>query len=337
MRILVLGGTGFIGRRVVAALRRHEVTVFHRGSTHGELPQVGHLYGRREELGSHRAALRALEPDVVLDMIPRNGPDARLVIDGIRGIASRLVAVSSGSVYRTFGILVGSEAGEVDNSPSHEESPLRRTLFPYRRRTPPTGEGGAPALHDYDKIPAERAYLQEPELACSIVRLPMVYGPGDPDHRIGPYARRMVDHRPVILLQEAVSRWRNARAFVDNAAAAIARVVEAGAPSRVYNVAEPHDFTEAEWVRRIGEALGWEGTVRLVADGGRLGRPPLSELPQTTNFAQHLTMDSTRIRDELGYAEVVSIDDALKLSVKGAADASPPIDYREEDDLLASP
>ncbi|HSU16591.1 NAD-dependent epimerase/dehydratase family protein [Longimicrobium sp.] len=326
MRILIVGGTGFIGRAVVRAMHGHELALFHRGATCREPRDTHHLHGDRAELLAYRERIRALRPDVVLDMVPRNGPDAQRVIDAVRGIVPRVVAVSSGSVYRRFGVLMGSEPGAVDNTPSREDSPLRTRLFPYRSHSVEPGP-----LHDYDKIPAEQAYFRATDLACSVVRLPMVYGPGDPDHRLTPYVRPMLDGRPEIPLQETAARWRNARSYVDNAAAAIARVVEAGAPGRAYNVAELQDFTELEWIRRIGAVVGWQGAVRLVRDGGRLGRPSVSELPETTNFAQHLLMDSSRIRGELGYTEVVEPEEALCSAVRAAAAASAPADSPGDD------
>jgi nucleoside-diphosphate-sugar epimerase len=336
VRILILGGAGFIGPRVVRALAGHDVTVFHRGPA-GSVPGgVRHLRGTREEIAAHRPAFLALRPDVVLDLLPRNGPDAVRVIEAVRGAAPRLVAVSSGSVYRSFGVLVGSEPGAVDNTPSREDSPLRSALFPYRGRTSPRTAAGGPGLDDYDKIPAERAFLGTPELGCSIVRLPMVYGPGDPDDRVGAYLRPMADGRPCIVLQETAAAWRNARAFVDDAAAGIARVVAAGAPGRAYNVAEPGDAPEAEWIRRIGRAAGWRGEVVTVPDdGGRAGRPAVSELPDGSNFAQHLAMDTARIRAELGYREVVAPEAALRAAMEGVAERAGVADDRPGDALAA--
>jgi len=50
MRLLVLGGTQFVGRHLVAeALRRgHDVTLFHRGRTNADLfPEATHVHGDR--------------------------------------------------------------------------------------------------------------------------------------------------------------------------------------------------------------------------------------------------------------------------------------------------
>ncbi|MCH8949376.1 MAG: NAD-dependent epimerase/dehydratase family protein, partial [Chloroflexi bacterium] len=71
MRVLVIGGTRFIGPRVVHRLcdMGHDVAVFHRGVTEADLPpRVQHLHGDRRELAAHAAAFRTFAPDVVLDM-----------------------------------------------------------------------------------------------------------------------------------------------------------------------------------------------------------------------------------------------------------------------------
>ncbi|HMF36171.1 MAG TPA: NAD-dependent epimerase/dehydratase family protein [Isosphaeraceae bacterium] len=52
MRILVIGGTGFVGPHIVRRLvgRGHEVLAFHRGQTEAELPpEVVHLHGDRQK------------------------------------------------------------------------------------------------------------------------------------------------------------------------------------------------------------------------------------------------------------------------------------------------
>src|SRR6516165_7127172 len=109
MRIVVLGGTGFIGPYVVRRLcaGNHEVTVFHRGQTEADLPpQVVHLHGDRERVVDYRAEFRRIAPDVVLDMRPFTAADAQSVMETFRDIARRVVAISSGDVYRAYGLLL---------------------------------------------------------------------------------------------------------------------------------------------------------------------------------------------------------------------------------------
>lgn len=321
---------------MIQALSEHEIAVFHRGAACTPPATERHFHGQRHELASFREALRRLQPDVVLDMRPQNAGDAQHLVENLAGIAGRAVAVSSGSVYRTFGVLMGIEDAEIDNLPAREDGALRHRLFPYRTSTRRPADDPRHWLDDYDKIPAERVFLATPDLPCNIVRLPMVYGPGDPDGRIAPYLRRMIDGRRMILLQERIALWRNSRAYVDNVAAAIARVVLAGVPGRVYNVSEPEDFTEAEWIQGIAGHVGWRGTIVQVPDGSPVGRLGFDEFSSSANFTQHLRLDSSRIRGELGYREIVPARDALRRTVDAAMHALPALDYGAEDRFMAA-
>ncbi|MHB0885610.1 MAG: NAD-dependent epimerase/dehydratase family protein [Bacillota bacterium] len=70
-RVLVLGGTGFIGSRVVTRLAGmgHEVAVFSRRKKKADLPrEVRPLVGDQAELGRHVQAFLDFAPDVVVGM-----------------------------------------------------------------------------------------------------------------------------------------------------------------------------------------------------------------------------------------------------------------------------
>src|SRR5437667_12113110 len=103
MRILIIGGTNFMGPLVVHSLSEqgHEVTVFHRGQTRTDLPPgVKEIFGDRRSLSEKAVELQRFAPEVVLDMIPFTEQDALEVIRIFTGIAHRLVAISSQDVYR---------------------------------------------------------------------------------------------------------------------------------------------------------------------------------------------------------------------------------------------
>jgi 2'-hydroxyisoflavone reductase len=99
MRLLLLGGTRFVGRHLAetALARGHQVTLFHRGKTNpGLFPQAEHLLGDRD---GDLSALDGRRWDVVLDV---NGYLPRIVrasAERLAGSADRYVFISTISVY----------------------------------------------------------------------------------------------------------------------------------------------------------------------------------------------------------------------------------------------
>jgi 2'-hydroxyisoflavone reductase len=99
MRVLVLGGTRFLGRALVDATleQGHEPTLFNRGQTQPELfPGVEKLRGDRS---ADLSALDGREWDAVLDVAAFMPDEARRSRDVLRGKVGRYVFVSSISVY----------------------------------------------------------------------------------------------------------------------------------------------------------------------------------------------------------------------------------------------
>lgn len=338
MRILVIGGSGFIGPHIVAALQRdeHDVTVFHR---HANASLNAHeILGDRRRLADHASTLRALEPAVVIDAILSSGRQARELMDLFRGTASRVVALSSCDVYRACGVLHGSESGSLEPVPLTETSALRTNLQTY----PPDRIAMLQQVFgwlddEYDKIPVEREILGDADLPGTVLRLPMVYGPGDRLRRFWPIVKRIVDGRRAILFEEKFARWRGPRGYVQNVAAAIALAAASDTASgRVYNVAEPDNASELEWARRIARAMEWTGEF-VVLPKDRM--PPHLVMPG--NVDQHWSVDTTRIRQELGYAEPVAVDDAIRRTIAweraNPTESSPhAFDYAAEDAVIAA-
>lgn len=340
VRVLVIGGTGFIGPHVVRLLSEqgHDLTVFNRGRSQADLPaSVRRISGERAALPTFRAELARLAPDVVLDMYAMTAADARVVVDALAGIARRAVAISSQDVYRAYGRLRGVEPGPPDPVPLDEDSSLRERLYPYRGETPRAGDDPERWADDYDKIPVERMYLSRTDLPGTILRLPAVYGPGDNQHRLHEHLKRMDDRRPAILLDERAAGWRWTRGYVEDVAAAIAlAVTDERAAGRVYNAGEPEAYSARDWVRRIADAAGWNGRIIVAAPPDRL---PAS-LRFDLNTTQDLVSDSSRIRRELGYAERVPPGEALARTIaweRAHPPADPrPFDYVAEDAALAA-
>lgn len=335
MRILVIGGTSFIGPRVVRRLieQGHDVTVFHRGQTVCDLPaEVRHITGDRHSLSDFTSDFKRVAPDVVLDMILFTEEDARSLLQTFKGMTGRIVMPSSMDVYRAYGRLLLLEEGTPDPVPYTEEGPLREALFPYRSRA----KGPEDSAYNYEKILAERVVMSDAGLPGTVLRLPAVYGPGDKQHRLFEYLKPMDDGRPFILLEERRAEWLWSRGFVENVADAIAlAVTDERAAGRIYNVGEDDALTEREWVRCIAEAAGWTGEILI------LEKSALPEhLANGAPYNHHLVSDASRIRTELGYKERVGRDVALRQTVAWERENPPAeidskrFDYAAEDAVL---
>lgn len=282
MRVLILGGTRFIGPRVVAPLvaAGHDVAVFHRGETPGELPaSVAHLHGDRDALAAHRGAFEAFAPDVVIHMILATAQDAWTARQVFEGLTQRFVLVSSIDVYRAFGLLRRTEPSrgpaDVEHTPLGVDAALRTRLYPYREGDLPGGgdrEQMEPAqrrrLEDYDKIPVEQILLASTSMRTTVLRLPMVVGPGDPQRRLHGYLKRMDHGREAILLGARQATWRTTRGYVDDIGLAIALAATTALESapRVMNLGDPAALSEQDWVRAIARVVGWEGRIAVVPD-----------------------------------------------------------------------
>lgn len=337
MRILVIGGTGFIGPYLIEELERlgQEVAVFHRGKPGGS---GIHILGDRQHLPDFVDAFRRFAPEVVVDMILSSARQAEATMATFAGTARRLVAISSMDVYRACGILHRTEPGAPDPVPLTEESPLRRNP-PYGPEILRIVRAFYPWVdEEYDKVPVERVVMNHPELPATVLRLPMVYGPGDPAHRLFPILKRLDNGRPAILLDEATAQWRGPRGYVEDIAAAIAvAATSERAAGRIYNVAQPEAFSELEWTERVvAAAAGWSG--RVLVTPSEIS-PAHLKYPGDTR--QHWVADSARIRRELGYHERVPLGEALKRTIAWERSHPPAqidpkkFDYVAEDAALA--
>src|SRR5262249_55451044 len=144
-------------------------------------------------------------------------------MDIFRGVARRVIMLSSMDVYRAVGISHGTETGPLQELPLTEESELRRNLQPYSPESLQVMRNiFSWVTDDYDKIPAEHAVMNDHELPGTVLRLPMVYGPGDPLRRFYPAVKRVIDGRRHMIFPENLAGWRSPRGYVENVATAIA-------------------------------------------------------------------------------------------------------------------
>lgn len=283
-RVLVIGGSGFIGQWIVRRLLDEgcQVTVLQRRPT--AEPLRGCVYvtaeGPLSEPQPYLRALRVGRPDQVIHAFAMSGADARAAVSALVGKTGRFVVLSSGDVYLAYSRFIGLEPGPPEPSPLNvENSRLRARLFPYRMGDVEPGT----LAYDYEKLLVEQAFRARRDLERVILRLPKVYGPGR--------------ERPFEMLRRfaVAPQWRWTHGYVENVAAAITlTATHPAAAGRIFNVGEPVTPTVAE----------------------RLAHLPAEHAPpvraQDYDFAQDLVYDTTPIRRELGYVEPVSYEEGLR-------------------------
>jgi nucleoside-diphosphate-sugar epimerase len=215
---------------------------------------------------------------------------------------------------------------------------LRDRLYPYRGAGVPPVEGFS--WDDYDKVLVERAVMGHDELPATVLRLPMVYGPGGRDgrkRRFWTYLKRMDDGRQAILMDIWTARWRAPWGYVEDVAEAVRLAVEnPRAAGEVYNVAEADGPDFEGWVQELARAAGWRGRIAVVDEPC-----PAPNLPRTMNLDQDLEMATAKIRRDLGYRETISRRAALERNVAWDREHPPKqvdpaqFDYAAEDAILS--
>jgi 2'-hydroxyisoflavone reductase len=171
VRILVVGGTQFVGRHTVEATLEggHEVTLFHRGVTGDELfPEATHLHGDRND---DLAALAGGEWDATIDTcayVPRHVETLARALDGRGG---HYTFISTISVY-----------ADPPEPGIGEDAPLRTLNDPTTETVDGDTYGGLKAL-------CERA-ARSSFGRVAIVRPSYVVGPHDHTERFTWWVRR---------------------------------------------------------------------------------------------------------------------------------------------------
>ena len=284
MRVVVLGGTRFIGRAIVEDLAAagHQLLLVHRGVLEPEgLPLAEHLHVERADLPAHRAVLEKFSPDAAIDCRALTRPDAETAVAALpAGI--RLAVISSMDVYRAFGAL--NDDVETDPVPLDEESPLRTNRYPYK--------GKREGMDDYDKLDVEEVYL--PRGATSL-RLPMVYGERDYQRREEFILRRVRAGRMRIPI--GAGMWLACRAYVRDVARGARLTLESpAAAGDVLNLCEDRTFSIGLWSRMILDAAGSEAELVRVTDD----LLP-DDLKPTGAMAQHIIASGRKARRLLGW------------------------------------
>lgn len=308
MKVLVVGVNGFIGRAVATCCADRRLGVF--GLSRSAVPRHRirgtYLAGDRNSRHVVRDIVIARGIDAVIDVLAMTLADTQALISDLEGHIAQYVLLSSSDVYRNYELLQRKAAGKPILGSIDESSALRETRYPYRSHPPRDAHDPNRYLDEYDKIPIEDA-VRGLKTTWTILRLPMVYGPGDRQRRFRWAIRHMADNDEPLVIPRQWAAWTTTYGYIDDVAAGIALVLgHDSAANRVFNIGERVPVTQIEWARRIAAVMAWHHEIEAADVSSELARQAGSldlEVP--------FKVDSARIRQELGYTESVSIGDSL--------------------------
>ena len=263
MRILFIGGTQFIGRRLVSQLIQagHEIALLHRRAENPFGSEVRNVVADRGDVASIRSALTGLHFDAVYDIAYdwERGTTAQQVeatARAIPGDLSRYVFISSVAAY-------GSGLNHAEDDPlapdTHANDYIRnkagseRALFRMHR------ESGFPAV---------------------TMRPPYVYGPNNPFYREAFFWDRLRIGRPIIVPGDGEQLMQ----FVyveDVVTACIKALTNSMAVGLAFNIANDLPTRQVDFVRALAQTANTKAEIVYVTravierNGGAIGQDPL--------------------------------------------------------------
>jgi nucleoside-diphosphate-sugar epimerase len=323
---LLIGGTGPTGPAIAAGLetRGFDVTILHSGRH--EVPEVArfrHLHGDVfSEPGLRDVLLRG-----TFDVAFASYGRLRTIAEVLRDRVGHLISIGGAPVYRGF------------FDPAVHAPPGLPV---------PTREDAELATEDDDgksyRIGRTERLLFEAHPAATHFRYPYVYGPRQLAPREWCIVRRILDGRPLIILpDDGLSLIPFG--YVDNLAHALLLAVDQpeAAKGQVFNCGDDERLTIRQVTEIVADELGhdWE----ILSMPARLALParPLMMSSRGT----HRVLDTSKLREQLGYRDVVPARRAVRLAARWLVENRPapggqeetalqdPFDYRAEDRLAS--
>lgn len=321
-RVLVIGGTLFIGRAMVERLlqRGDDVVIMHRGRGTPFGARVEEVRCDRNDTAAVRRALAEARFDAIFDNVYdwQRGTSA----DQVRAAATA-VADGLGRYVFTSSVAVYPPGGDYA-----EDAELVPSDFPN--------------AYGAQKADTERALFalgRERGIRVTTLRPAFIYGEHNPFEREAFFWDRLRAGRPVIIPGDgrATMQWVYSQ---DVARAAIAATETDGAIGRAYNLASYPPVTHVEFVRLLARVAGVDAKLvhvpreRIQELGGGTFAPPYY-------FGAYLdippiTVRADRVRAELGL-ELTPMEDGLRETFRWyERQERPKPDVSWEDEVLAS-
>lgn len=302
-RCLVLGA-GLIGSHVARALadRGHAVTVFSRGFNPWFVPERRRGIDCRTGLIEEDVdALRELvaESDWIVHLASSSRPPTAQehpLADLKQTVSPALAVMEQALAGRGARVLLASSGGTVYGNPATLPTPEDHPLRP----TTPYGISNA-TLEHYAAF-----YARTRRLPVTTMRFSNVYGPGQlgtgSQGVIGTWLRRLAaGEAPVVVTDLSV---RRDFVYVDDAASAVAALVDSGCAAGAYNIGSGATASLEDVLHAVEAVTGVDLRPTRASSAGT---HPTADIPTTL-------LDTRRIREATGWAPAVSLPEGVRRS-----------------------
>ena len=302
MKVLVIGGTGWVGHHVArkVAERGHAVTVLSRGTKNRFNPPEGVELVRadKNDAEAFRKLLDGMDVDAVMDSVPGE-TSLKVIIETLSGRIRHYVHCSSTGVYTPL-----------RRVPATEEHPWRE----------PTG------INFMNKVALDALALEahgRDGFPATVIRPTNIMGPGMlPIDTLG---GRHPDFLPDVAAGNEMFLPNDGQAllqpvFVEDVAESFALALHRPESiGGIYNVSWHNSVTLLDYARILSDILGtrpritclpaeeivlrFEGTGKVHPGGLRF-------------LCEHMCFDVSKARRELGYEPTLSIEDATRKTIE---------------------
>jgi len=246
MKVLVIGGTLFIGRLLVEELVKagHEVSVLHRKPKHDLVRKVENIMADRNDAESLREALSTRRFEAVFDNAYdwERGTTAQQVEATVKAVGERI----------TRYVFLSSVAAYGDGLNHKESDPLAPDYHndPYVRHKATT-ERMLFRMHSQTGLPVVT------------FRPPFVYGPNNPFYREQFFWDRLRAGRPVVIPGDGHRLMQFAYVH-DVVNAMIRSIIEPRAVGEAFNIGDTKPLTQVEVVEKLAKAANTEAQLARV-------------------------------------------------------------------------
>lgn len=309
MRVLIMGGTRFIGVYLTKLLveQGHDVVLFNRGNKPSPVAGVQQIQGDRTDPAQLKAKLSGETFDAVFDNNGRELSDTQPLAELFKDTVKHFVYVSSAGVYLKT------------DQPPHVE-----------------GDAVDPKSRHKGKFATE-AYLAEQGVPFTSIRPVYIYGPQNYNDLEAWFFDRIVRDRPIAIPGNGMHLTQLGHCY-DLATAMAAVLGNDNAIGQIYNVSGDRSVTFDGLARACATAAGKSADdLRIVHydpkqfDFGKRKAFPMR--------VQHFFTDIHKAKTELGWAPkfdlVSGLKDAFESDYQPSGRATADIDFSTDDEILS--